>query len=1609
MKFWRFLIVLFLCIPAIALAGTNYRAFLVTYGSSADPSEGDPDFKQVIFVHVPLSAALSVSIALFDAECGGEHDSSKGLWDTSTKFSLYGGAGITTSKTIREHLPTPADLTAGTLLASRTLGFAPILDNRWTQLGRVQLMSGERVGNEAVFKIVIEGQKGDDGNAFDVGVFLDEGLTREVAGARVLSYAPTVRIDDDALVAELRLRLNDGTSSVLVNNFDLGGAIPTLEGPFRGYAVAPLSDQGNWVASKVDLDGKEKAAMWALQFGGGREVPNDAAFYFRDDKDAPLAIELPIRLIKINKRPEPSFKFNLLSYCGSVAFDASASKDPEGDPLDYIWDFGDGTTAAGMRVIHHYDPMGLFNVTLMAHDKSGIIADGSKKTIAVLLNKPPIAVAGKDKVSAPNESLSFSGLSSSDSDGKIKSYAWDFGDGEQGVGANVEHSYTSPGRYTVTLKVEDDGDAPCNGAQSTASVWVNQSPVAKIVSVNRAPPKEPVAFSGARSEDADGKLVSYVWDFGDGGHAEGMEVSHIYGASGTYVVTLKVTDDAGVSNSSATTKSTILINWPPQAVAESDKRRVAAGEVLRFDGSKSTDKDGHIVDYVWEFGDGSGSHGPSVNHAYTRPGDYKAKLTVVDNSAMSSGLSVDYVNVHVNKAPLAIAGTDKRAPNSQVTFDARLSKDEDGKVVAYEWNFGDGDSSRESTPTHLFGNTGLYRVGLRATDDSDTPNRDGFNQISVWVNTMPVADAGATRMVAPGEVVSFSGATSIDPDGQLTSYDWSFGDGATAKGLEVFHAYSEPGNYSVRLTVRDDSGFQNALDIDALVVTVNAPPVAKAGKDRTIAVNEPTTFDGKASYDGDGGPLTYSWVFNDGETYTNTKFTRVFKEPGVYIGTLTVTDSSGARNNTASDTVLIMVNHPPRANPGPSVATCDTAILFDGTRSTDSDSDRLSYVWDFGDGSTRQAGSKAYHTYSQPGTYPVMLTVDDNTGLSSSKGVGSMVVSINKPPIANAGGDKTVCAGEVTLFNGGNSRDPENGPLKYTWDLGEGIIARGLNPSRTYGNGGVFLVTLTVEDDSNLSCNKSMDQIVVRVAESPVSVAGPDQNVCANTEVHFDGTKSRDSDGLVNSFSWDFADGLNAGGPTPTHIFAKPGVYKVVLTVTGDLVGECDNTARDEVVITVYDAPSAKYTVPKVVAVKDVVAFNAIASAAEGSKIASYLWDFGDMMTGSGEKVEHSYEKPGKYFTNLVVATDAQTSCSKTAAQNLIIVNAQPVAKAAGPHIGAINQMLVFDGSASGDSDGSITSYNWDFGDGATAVGVESRHEYKKSGKYIVSLKVTDDTSVKNNTHVDTFTLIVNDPPKPVITEMPQLCAKEPAKFSGAKSTDLDGQIINYLWSFGDMQTGTGADVFHTYASPGHYQTTLQVDDGTNVPNSRIQTSILVTVNSPPIANGGREVSACAGEEIDYDGSASFDADGVLTYHWDFGDETSADGKTASHTYAAPGTYDARLRVVDDSGTSCGVSEDPIKTFINAPPIARLGGDKEAYAGGNNEAILFDGTQSEDPDGGRLTYFWDFGDGITEIGAKVMHNFVTPGTYLVRLKVRDESGTKCNEGWGQINVNVRTR
>ncbi|SDP38037.1 PKD repeat-containing protein [Pedococcus dokdonensis] len=347
----------------------------------------------------------------------------------------------------------------------------------------------------------------------------------------------------------------------------------------------------------------------------------------------------------------------------ALSVNGSSSSDADGSIIGYSWNWGDGTpVGSGATATHTYAAAGTYTVTLMVTDNDG---DTDTEAIPVTVTAPPPNQLPMAAFTHTETFLttSVNGSTSTDPDGTIVTYAWNWGDASPaGVGATANHTYAAAGTYTVTLTVTDD-DGAIDTETSDVTVVENQAPTAAFThtETNLA-----MSVNGSTSSDPDGTIASYSWNWGDAtANGTGATANHTYATAGTYTVTLTVTDNGGKTD---TETASVTVTGPPNQLPTAAFTHTENALQTSVNGSTSSDPDGTIASYSWNWGDlTANGTGATANHTYAAAGTYTVTLTVTDNQG----------------------GTDTETASVTVAAATVFARDDFGRTVASGWGTAD--------------------------------------------------------------------------------------------------------------------------------------------------------------------------------------------------------------------------------------------------------------------------------------------------------------------------------------------------------------------------------------------------------------------------------------------------------------------------------------------------------------------------------------------------------------------------------------------------------------------------------------------------------------------------------------------------------------------------------------------------------------------------------------------------------------------------------------------------------------------------------------------------------------------------------------------------------
>jgi len=456
------------------------------------------------------------------------------------------------------------------------------------------------------------------------------------------------------------------------------------------------------------------------------------------------------------------------------------------------------------------------------------------------------------------------------------------------------------------------------------------------------------------SENATG----WNWDFGDGANSTEKNPAHTYSIVGNYTVNLTASNANGTDYKLATI---IVFDKPvtPESNFTSNVTEGYAPLSVQF-----TDLSKAATGWNWDFGDGDSSTDQNPMHIFSTAGNYTINLTVSNTYGKDSKLAT--ITVSDKLAPVVpVANFSSNVIEGYAPLSVQFT-DLSENATEWKWDFGDGNTSTDQNPMHIFSTAGEYTVNLTIINEYGTDSKTAT--ITVLEKTiLPVANFSANPTAGKVPLkVAFTDMSTGSP----TSWNWDFGDGSKSYLQNPTHKYSKAGVYTVNLTVKNAAGRNMVTKTDYIKVVTK--PVANFTSSVTSGKAPlKVAFTDKST----GSPTSWKWDFGDGSKSYLQNPTHKYSKAGIYTVNLTVKNAIG--RNTVTKTEYIKVVTKPVANFTSSVTSGKTPLNVKFTDT--STGSPTSWKWDFGD------GSKSYlqnpiHKYSKAGIYTVNLTVKNAVG-----------------------------------------------------------------------------------------------------------------------------------------------------------------------------------------------------------------------------------------------------------------------------------------------------------------------------------------------------------------------------------------------------------------------------------------------------------------------------------------------------------------------------------------------------------------------------------------------------------------------------------------------------
>jgi len=818
----------------------------------------------------------------------------------------------------------------------------------------------------------------------------------------------------------------------------------------------------------------------------------------------------------------------------------------------------------------------------------------------------------------------------------------------------------------------------------------------------------------------------------------------------------------------------------------------------------------------------------------------------------------------------------------------------------------------------------------------------------------PVANFTATPLSGCAPLtVNFKDNSTGNP----TAWSWNLGNGTISAQQNPTTTFFTAGVYTIILTASNANG-TNTVTKTQYITVYDKPVVNFTVTDSSTCVPINISFT-DLSNSSIGSITDWRWDFDDGTFSSAQNPQHAYNTPGNYNITLKVTNTGGCSNTLtklayikATDSIRTLFSF----TQGVKCKPPETIFFTNNSAGPGT----LSFLWDFGDGTTSTAGTPS-HTYLTGGLYSVSLMVRNNLGCKDTVLLKDTLLIKNVQSTIN--GPDTVCTNTTITFTNGTVP----APLSSAWYFDDGSFGFGLSTTKRWAATGNYSVKL-VNNYSN--CSDSVTKNI-SVRNLPLAYIKASDSASCRTPLTVNFT---DLSPDAVSWSWSFGDGNTSTLQNPVHTYTTPGNFDVKLNII-DRFG-CVGIRREYPFIRIAK-PSVDINkvegggcIPYL--------FQPMPRDSSVDGVASYMWDFGNGSTSTSILPSETYTTTGSYTIKLTITTndgciDSAVVVNGVKTGSLPVVNFGVAAAVQCPG----TDIQFSDSSAPADR------WLWSFGDGNSSTAQNPLHFYLTAGTYPIKLIAW------NNGCSDSLV-------KPgLITILPGAARFRPVYNCVNKKEVFfkDSSILpqSWLWDFGDGTTSTLQNPTHQFANFQNYTVSLTTTNGGCI-NKRTQTVSIIS--ELPDFSASRD-SICKSDSTTFY-YANFKKANVNRYIWDYGDGSPDTTRLDSirHKYLLPGKYPVKLTARDIRGCS----ETVVKTDFIHVFGPKAGFTINAAGGCLDQAVNFTDTSTTvSGDNNIATWKWDFGDGQTQnytvpLPVPVPHLYNATGNYYPFLRITDSVG-----------------
>lgn len=1330
-----------------------------------------------------------------------------------------------------------------------------------------------------------------------------------------------------------------GTYTVTLTVSGPGGIISSsaqslqvLAKPVADFNVLQTSGCQNYgVFNFLNLSSQFDSCIWDFGDGTISNVQNPVHSY-------DIAGTFTVTLVVFNKQfgcSDSKVMSNLVTVfpapTASINFSDSVSCDLShpfefnaqvSNAVAWKWDFGDGNHSNSLPATHAYQDTGYFDISLYLTSSHGC-TDSILQAARVHLKWNPVPVINmtEDTGCVPLDLIVYT------TPIQGASYDWSLGNGGSKFVSVFYYTYWAAGHFPVQLNITYSNGCQNSSAVKPVSVLPRPSFWFQLLDTNGCAPLQIQLQSQGVTPS------SWAWDFGDGSGSNLANPVHSYTTNGQYSVSLTATSPNGCTNTYVS-QGKITV-YAPVADFQSDVNSGCPPLQVNF-----TNLSQNAQSYLWDFGDSTISASTDPFHTFTSKGLFPVSLIAsdmhgcADTMFMSQPVVVSDIAVNY-QMPDTITDC---APYSINLADA-------SGASFYSWDFGDGTTSADPNPYHVFTDPGTYTVSLST---QMSPNGCEYNIPVFQVLQLDAAKPGFTFSASecPPYEVFF-----IDTSVNASSWSWSFGDGTGSSLKNPSHIYASPDVYNITLEASSPGGCRSSMQVST--------GIALAGLSASATVECTDTIPpfNVRFYSNSTGATWWLWIFGDGDSSVAENPVHVYNSAGPFNVSLIIGNDScqfiydfppvsfGSPINTGLDPGSQAVSYEP-----PVYHCSPHAVSFSNPVQ-----DAVSWTWDFGDGNFSSLASPQ-HIYSDGGAFLPLLYVTKITGDIDTVRVSDTIFvagSISDFQISKV----NLCSGVLVEVDAGN------GIHSCQWEFDTLIINNSTSASHLYPNiNATYLISLLLTDSFN--CTSHVVKSVNIEATDPVLYSS--RRICAGDSIAFSFFNLN-----FSSYQWDFGDSSFSSSPDAIHSYMHGGYYSVKLIAT--------DTSGCETVFTIKDSVEVVEPVAS-------LSTGRINSSCPGEELkvefintstgaSAYQWDFGDSTFSTTISPTHIYNTPGFYDISLIAS---RAGCSDTVLMDSLV----HVTGLVPDFAYTVSSYCVPSVVSFSDSSEDAVSWYWEFGDGGTSTQKNPLYTYIANPKDSIRLTVKNRFGCQKSIRKAAPQLTIAD----FSTDRRFGCSPFTVTFS-----DSSLNAIAHEWYFGDNSVSLDDNPAHVYANDGFFNVSLVVTAASGCTDT-LTIDSLVEVNTPLARIQFMDTSGCAPLTLTLMDS-SINAD---TWLWDLGNGNTSTNQHPAVIYTDPGFYGIRLIASNKFGCSDTLVLDSIVNVHGALADFTISGD----TGCTPFQVDFLNSSV-----GAVGWYWNFGDGVTDSMMNPIHIYSDTGSFTPSLIVSDSVGCRTVFTWpGQVFV-----